>query len=154
MCMFALQAVMLDSTDVNMWYKMGRLALKKASMPLARHAFEVGLRCNPDHWPCLDSLITVLYALSDYSCESKNIYIPLTVHSFTFSSYFLIHNPVTLSCPSDFPAGCLYYICKALEKDMGYSKGHVLKEKIFEEQPCLRRDSMKMFSKLYAPSSC
>ncbi|XP_057211777.1 calcineurin-binding protein cabin-1 isoform X3 [Triplophysa rosa] len=108
---FYVQAVMLDSTDVNMWYKMGRLALKKASMSLARHAFEVGLRCNPDHWPCLDSLITVLYALSDYSC-------------------------------------CLYYICKALEKDVGFSKGHVLKEKIFEEQPCLRRDSMKMFSKL------
>ncbi|XP_056628426.1 calcineurin-binding protein cabin-1 isoform X3 [Triplophysa dalaica] len=108
---FYVQAVMLDSTDVNMWYKMGRLALKKASMSLARHAFEVGLRCNPDHWPCLDSLITVLYALSDYSC-------------------------------------CLYYICKALEKDAGFSKGHVLKEKIFEEQPCLRRDSMKMFSKL------
>ncbi|XP_042618685.1 calcineurin-binding protein cabin-1-like isoform X5 [Cyprinus carpio] len=108
---FYVQAVMLDSTDVNMWYKMGKLALRKASMPLARHAFEVGLRCNPDHWPCLDSLITVLYALSDYSC-------------------------------------CLYNICKALEKDTGYSKGRVLKEKIFEEQPCLRRDSMKMFSKL------
>ncbi|XP_016103446.1 calcineurin-binding protein cabin-1-like [Sinocyclocheilus grahami] len=108
---FYVQAVMLDSTDVSMWYKMGKLALRKASMPLARHAFEVGLRCNPDHWPCLDSLITVLYALSDYSC-------------------------------------CLYNICKALEKDTGYSKGRVLKEKIFEEQPCLRRDSMKMFSKL------
>ncbi|XP_067251580.1 calcineurin-binding protein cabin-1 isoform X3 [Chanodichthys erythropterus] len=108
---FYVQAVMLDSTDVNMWFKMGKLALRKASMPLARHAFEVGLRCNPDHWPCLDNLITVLYALSDYSC-------------------------------------CLYYICKALEKDTGYSKGRVLKEKIFEEQPCLRRDSMKMFSKL------
>ncbi|XP_067269100.1 calcineurin-binding protein cabin-1 isoform X2 [Pseudorasbora parva] len=108
---FYVQAVMLDSTDVNMWFKMGRLALRKVSMPLARHAFEVGLRCNPDHWPCLDSLITVLYALSDYSC-------------------------------------CLYYICKALEKDTCYSKGRVLKEKIFEEQPCLRRDSMKMFSKL------
>ncbi|KAG1949200.1 calcineurin-binding protein cabin-1 isoform X4 [Pimephales promelas] len=108
---YYVKAVMLDSTDVNMWFKMGRLALRKVSMPLARHAFEVGLRCNPDHWPCLDSLITVLYSLSDYSC-------------------------------------CLYYICKALEKDIGYSKGRVLKEKIFEEQPCLRRDSMKMFSKL------
>lgn len=48
-------------------------------------------------------------------------------------------------------AGCLYYICKALEKDMGYTKAWVLKEKIFEEQPCLRRDSMKLFSKLYVP---
>lgn len=62
------QAVMLDSTDVNMWYKLGQVALRRVSIPLARHAFEVGLRCNPDHWPCLDSLITVLYTLSDYSC--------------------------------------------------------------------------------------
>ncbi|KAI4883149.1 hypothetical protein NFI96_028036, partial [Prochilodus magdalenae] len=108
---FYVEAVMLDSTDVNMWYKLGQVALRRVSIPLARHAFEVGLRCNPDHWPCLDSLITVLYTLSDYSC-------------------------------------CLYYICKALEKDIGYSKGRVLKEKIFEEQPCLRRDSMKMFSKI------
>ncbi|KAL7827387.1 hypothetical protein SRHO_G00331050 [Serrasalmus rhombeus] len=108
---FYVEAVMLDSTDVNMWYKLGQVALRRVSIPLARHAFEVGLRCNPDHWPCLDSLITVLYTLSDYSC-------------------------------------CLYYICKALEKDIGYTKGRVLKEKIFEEQPCLRRDSMKMFSKV------
>lgn len=43
--------------------------------------------------------------------------------------------------------GCLYYICKALEKDHCYTKGLVLKEKIFKEQPCLRRDSMQMFSK-------
>ncbi|KAM9474722.1 calcineurin-binding protein cabin-1 isoform 3-T4 [Clarias gariepinus] len=108
---FYVEAVMLDSTDVNMWYKLGQVALRRVSIPLARHAFEVGLRCNPDHWPCLDSLITVLYTLSDYSC-------------------------------------CLYYICKALEKDMGYTKAWVLKEKIFEEQPCLRQDSMKLFSKL------
>uniref|UniRef100_A0A8B9KC98 Calcineurin binding protein 1 n=1 Tax=Astyanax mexicanus TaxID=7994 RepID=A0A8B9KC98_ASTMX len=108
---FYVEAVMLDSTDVNMWYKLGQVALRRVSIPLARHAFEVGLRCNPDHWPCLDSLITVLYTLSDYSC--------------------------------------LYHICKALEKDIGYTKGRVLKEKIFEEQPCLRRDSMKMFSKMY-----
>uniref|UniRef100_A0AAY5EBL5 Calcineurin binding protein 1 n=1 Tax=Electrophorus electricus TaxID=8005 RepID=A0AAY5EBL5_ELEEL len=108
---FYVEAVMLDSTDVNVWYKLGQVALKRVSIPLARHAFEVGLRCNPDHWPCLDSLITVLYTLNDYSC-------------------------------------CLYYICKALEKDVGYAKGRVLKEKIFDEQPCLRRDSMKMFSKL------
>ncbi|XP_072538504.1 calcineurin-binding protein cabin-1 isoform X3 [Salminus brasiliensis] len=109
---FYVEAVMLDSTDVNMWYKLGQVALRRVSIPLARHAFEVGLRCNPDHWPCLDNLITVLYTLSDYSC-------------------------------------CLYHICKALEKDIGYTKGRVLMEKIFEEQPCLRRDSMKMFSKIH-----
>uniref|UniRef100_A0A8C7DD68 Calcineurin-binding protein cabin-1 n=1 Tax=Oncorhynchus kisutch TaxID=8019 RepID=A0A8C7DD68_ONCKI len=107
---FYLEAVMLDSTDVNMWYKIGQVAVRLLRIPLARHAFEEGLQCNPDHWPCLDNLITVLYTLSDYSC-------------------------------------CLYFICKALEKDHCYTKGLVLKEKIFEEQPCLKRDSMQMFLK-------
>uniref|UniRef100_G3T6I4 Calcineurin-binding protein cabin-1 n=1 Tax=Loxodonta africana TaxID=9785 RepID=G3T6I4_LOXAF len=105
---FYLEAVMLDSTDVNLWYKIGHVALRLVRVPLARHAFEEGLRCNPDHWPCLDNLITILYTLSDYTT-------------------------------------CLYFICKALEKDCRYSKGLVLKEKIFEEQPCLRKDSLRMF---------
>lgn len=65
------QAVMLDSTDVNMWYKIGQVALRLVRIPLARHAFEEGLNCNPDHWPCLDNLITVLYTLSDYTCVSS-----------------------------------------------------------------------------------
>lgn len=44
-------------------------------------------------------------------------------------------------------SACLYFICKALEKDCLYSKGLVLKEKIFEEQPLLRKDSLRMFLK-------
>ncbi|XP_074525679.1 calcineurin-binding protein cabin-1 isoform X2 [Halichoeres trimaculatus] len=107
---FYLEAVMLDSTDVNMWYKIGQVAVRLVRIPLARHAFEEGLNCNPDHWPCLDNLITILYTLSDYTC-------------------------------------CLYYIAKALEKDHCYTKGLVLKEKIFKEQPCLKRDTMQMFTK-------
>nr|XP_020446280.1 calcineurin-binding protein cabin-1 isoform X3 [Monopterus albus] len=107
---FYLEAVMLDSTDVNMWYKIGQVAVRLLRIPLARHAFEEGLRCNPDHWPCLDNLITILYILSDYTC-------------------------------------CLYFIAKALEKDHCYTKGLVLKEKIFEEQPCLKKDTMHMFMK-------
>uniref|UniRef100_A0A3Q2QJH7 Calcineurin binding protein 1 n=1 Tax=Fundulus heteroclitus TaxID=8078 RepID=A0A3Q2QJH7_FUNHE len=107
---FYLEAVMLDSTDVNMWYKIGQVAVRLVRIPLARHAFEEGLHCNPDHWPCLDNLITILYALSDYTY-------------------------------------CLYFIAKALEKDHCYTKGLVLKEKIFKEQPCLKRDTMQMFTK-------
>ncbi|XP_045145500.1 calcineurin-binding protein cabin-1 [Echinops telfairi] len=101
-------AVMLDSTDVNLWYKIGQVAMRLVRVPLARHAFEEGLRCNPDHWPCLDNLVTILYTLSDYTT-------------------------------------CLYFICKALERDCRYSKGLVLKEKILQEQPCLRKDSLRMF---------
>ncbi|XP_068559025.1 calcineurin-binding protein cabin-1 isoform X4 [Cebidichthys violaceus] len=107
---FYLEAVMLDSTDVNMWYKIGLVAVRLVRVPLARHAFEEGLHCNPDHWPCLDNLITILYTLSDYTY-------------------------------------CLYFIAKALERDHCYTKGLVLKEKIFKEQPCLKRDTMQMFMK-------
>ncbi|KAM9743878.1 calcineurin-binding protein cabin-1 isoform 3-T3 [Menidia menidia] len=103
---FYLEAVILDSTDVNMWYKIGQVAVRLVRIPLARHAFEEGLNCNPDHWPCLDNLITILYILS-----------------------------------------CLYYIAKSLEKDHCYTKALVLKEKIFQEQPCLKRDTMQMFMK-------
>ncbi|RVE68552.1 hypothetical protein OJAV_G00092750 [Oryzias javanicus] len=107
---FYLEAVILDSTDVNMWYKIGLVAVRLVRIPLARHAFEEGLHCNPDHWPCLDNLITILYTLSDYTY-------------------------------------CLYFIAKALEKDHCYTKGLVLKEKIFQEQPCLKRDTLQMFTK-------
>lgn len=65
---------MLDSTDVNMWYKIGQVAVRLVRIPLARHAFEEGLNCNPDHWPCLDNLITILYTLSDYTCMSHIYY--------------------------------------------------------------------------------
>ncbi|XP_056890296.1 calcineurin-binding protein cabin-1 isoform X5 [Takifugu flavidus] len=109
---FYLEAVILDSTDVNMWYKIGQVALRLVRIPLARHAFEEGLHCNPDHWPCMDNLITVLYTLSDYTC-------------------------------------CLYFIAKALERDHCYTKGLVLKERIFEEQPCLKQDTMQMFTKCH-----
>ncbi|XP_077571354.1 calcineurin-binding protein cabin-1 isoform X2 [Stigmatopora nigra] len=107
---FYLEAVLLDSTDVNMWYKIGQVATRLLRIPLARHAFEEGLQCNPDHWPCLDNLITILYTLCDYTW-------------------------------------CLYFISKALEKDHCYAKGLVLKEKIFVEQPSLKRDTMQMFKK-------
>ena len=52
-----------------MWYKIGQVAVRLMRIPLARHAFEEGLNCNPDHWPCLDNLITILYTLSDYTCK-------------------------------------------------------------------------------------
>jgi len=42
-------------------------------------------------------------------------------------------------------SGCLYWIAKALEKDPEYSKGLVLREKMLQECPHLRRDSQNLF---------
>lgn len=62
-----LQAVEIDSTDVSLWYRIGVTAKKMHKYPLARLAFEQGLKCNPNHWSSLDNVITVLYVQNDYA---------------------------------------------------------------------------------------
>jgi calcineurin-binding protein cabin-1 len=62
-----------------------------------------GLRCSPNHWPCIDNIITVLYALGDY-------------------------------------VGCLYFISKGLQMDVGFTKGHIFKDRIFKNSPSLVKD--------------
>ncbi|ELU14548.1 hypothetical protein CAPTEDRAFT_199502 [Capitella teleta] len=63
---YLLQAVNVDATDVTVWHKIGVIALKLEHFSLARHSFEQGLECNSDHWPCMDQVITLLYALNNY----------------------------------------------------------------------------------------
>ena len=41
MAVIVLQAVMVDSSDVTVWYKIGTIALKLDKYQLARHAFEM-----------------------------------------------------------------------------------------------------------------
>lgn len=60
------EAANLDETDVTLWYRMGTLAMKTSNLELACSSFKQGLKCNPNHWPCLDSIITALYAIPDY----------------------------------------------------------------------------------------
>ena len=60
------QAVKIDNTEVNVWFKIGQTAMKIEDFQLAQLAFEEGLVCSPKHWPCLDNLITLLYALNNY----------------------------------------------------------------------------------------
>lgn len=62
-----LEAMNIDATDVSMWYQMGLVALNLPNFPLARLCFEEGIKVNPNHWPCLDKVITVMYTLNDYA---------------------------------------------------------------------------------------
>ncbi|XP_076263012.1 calcineurin-binding protein cabin-1-like isoform X2 [Rhynchophorus ferrugineus] len=59
------QASDLDPTDVTLWCKIGKLAITVNQFRKASYAFSKGLECNESHWPCLDNLISVLYALKD-----------------------------------------------------------------------------------------
>ncbi|XP_025836533.1 calcineurin-binding protein cabin-1-like [Agrilus planipennis] len=60
-----LKAADLDSSDVTLWHKIGTIALKLDRFRQAAYAFLKGLECNESHWPCLDKLISVLYAIQD-----------------------------------------------------------------------------------------
>ncbi|XP_048581850.1 calcineurin-binding protein cabin-1 isoform X3 [Nematostella vectensis] len=62
-----LEAVLLDDSDVTVWYHIGTVAIKSSNLGLARQAFQEGLRCNPKHWLCLSQLCSVLYAIGDYA---------------------------------------------------------------------------------------
>ncbi|XP_076631383.1 calcineurin-binding protein cabin-1 isoform X1 [Colletes latitarsis] len=60
------EAANLDDTDVTLWYRIGTLAMKTSNLELACSSFKQGLKCNSNHWPCLDDMITALYAVPDY----------------------------------------------------------------------------------------
>ncbi|KAK2589327.1 hypothetical protein KPH14_007875 [Odynerus spinipes] len=60
------EAANLDDSDVILWYRMGTMAMKISNLELACASFKQGLKCNSNHWPCLDNIITALYAIPDY----------------------------------------------------------------------------------------
>ncbi|XP_078044095.1 calcineurin-binding protein cabin-1 [Augochlora pura] len=60
------EAANLDNSDVTLWYRLGTLAMKTSNLELACSSFKQGLKCNSNHWPCLDNMITALYAVPDY----------------------------------------------------------------------------------------
>ncbi|KAL3843014.1 hypothetical protein ACJMK2_020975 [Sinanodonta woodiana] len=61
-----LEAIKIDTSEVTVWFKIGTLAVKTENYQLAKFGFQQGLECNPKHWPCLDHLITILFALCNY----------------------------------------------------------------------------------------
>nr|XP_018916793.1 PREDICTED: calcineurin-binding protein cabin-1-like [Bemisia tabaci] len=63
---YYLQAVEIDNSDITVWFRIGRIAMRIADLNLAISAFLEGLRCNPRHWPCLDNIITIFYAVGDF----------------------------------------------------------------------------------------
>ncbi|XP_056640755.1 calcineurin-binding protein cabin-1-like isoform X2 [Diorhabda sublineata] len=58
-------ASQLDGTDVTLWYKIGNLSLAQDKFRQSAYAFAKGLECSETHWPCLDKLISVLFAIKD-----------------------------------------------------------------------------------------
>jgi tetratricopeptide (TPR) repeat protein len=60
------EAANLDDSDVVLWYRIGTMATKISNLDLACFAYKQGLKRNSNHWPCLDNIITILYAIPDF----------------------------------------------------------------------------------------
>lgn len=106
-----LDATEIDSTDVTLWHKIGRLALTLYLYPLARIAFEEGLRCSSQHWPCLSSLMTVLYVLNDHlgclQCAARALRLdPGYVKALAFREAVFRENPALKACQDSVFNGC------------------------------------------------
>lgn len=61
---YLMAAAEIDYTDVVMIYDMGTLAVKLENFPLAASFFQDALRIRSNHWPSLDAMITLMYALN------------------------------------------------------------------------------------------
>lgn len=59
------QASQIDRTDVSLWFSLAGVAAKLGHLHMCRGALEEGLSCSPNHWPCLENLMTVSFKLDD-----------------------------------------------------------------------------------------
>lgn len=71
------------------WYQLSSMGSLLGNLLLARKALEQALCCQPNYWPALESLCTVLYALGDYSgiCGGKVSELPLDGSSLTVCNF-------------------------------------------------------------------
>lgn len=60
-CFYA--ASELDDTDVTLWHCLGQLCMRAKRYEMALNAFQRGTDRNPQHWPCLDKIVTLLLGL-------------------------------------------------------------------------------------------
>ncbi|XP_076062773.1 uncharacterized protein LOC143037946 isoform X2 [Oratosquilla oratoria] len=65
-CQHYLQAVQIDGTEVTLWQRLGAAAIKLQDFELALVAFQEGLNVNPNHWPCIDQLLSIVFILRMY----------------------------------------------------------------------------------------
>eukprot|EP00090_Calanus_glacialis_P013101 TRINITY_DN21726_c0_g1_i3.p1 TRINITY_DN21726_c0_g1~~TRINITY_DN21726_c0_g1_i3.p1 ORF type:complete len:2006 (+),score=827.87 TRINITY_DN21726_c0_g1_i3:94-6111(+) len=59
------EASQIDRTDVTLWFQLASASVKLGNFCMVRGALEEGLNCSPNHWPCLENLITVSFKLCD-----------------------------------------------------------------------------------------
>ncbi|XP_068250367.1 uncharacterized protein [Palaemon carinicauda] len=63
---YYLEAIQIDKTEVTVWHRLGSSAIKVLDFELALVAFQEGFNVNPNHWPCIDQLLSVLFIVKSF----------------------------------------------------------------------------------------
>ncbi|CAL8077936.1 unnamed protein product [Orchesella dallaii] len=53
--------------NINLWYRLGKVSYETGDLYMAYNAFSYGLRLRPSHWGCLEHIVTVSYAVQDFT---------------------------------------------------------------------------------------
>ncbi len=61
------QATCVDGSDVTVWCQLAAMGSSLGNLLLARKSLEQAVTCHSSHWPALEGLASVLFALGDYS---------------------------------------------------------------------------------------
>jgi len=78
-----MEAVSSDKSDITTWYNIASVAIHKVNYEVACNALKECLNLNASFWPCIDTLICVLYASGDFlSC------LHLIQHALTLNKEF------------------------------------------------------------------
>ena len=126
------EAANLDDSDVILWYRIGTLAMKISNLELACSAFKQGLKCNPNHWPCLDSIITALYAVPDHmNCL---LYISMALErDSTYIRGLVFREKIFKDVPCLEECYKMYNSDWALDPPLDTAYDHVIGERLLEE---------------------
>ncbi|BES95231.1 Calcineurin-Hypothetical protein protein [Nesidiocoris tenuis] len=146
------KASRLDSTDLNLWYKMGLIALKQPDLHLAASAFQAGLRCSPRHWPCVDNIVSTYYASGDmlsclYYAHMGILMDSSFLKGWAFSMKILTDSPTMKDQFSLFYPECVF---PSVPSDLDLTCSEV--EQMYREVDLLREKESARFRKKISKS--
>ncbi|RDD44975.1 Calcineurin-binding protein cabin-1 [Trichoplax sp. H2] len=136
-------AIDIDDTDVSLWSHVGSLFIKINKFADARTAFQQGLIRNPAYRPCIDKLMTLLFAVGDYHNCLNLIFIALEL-SCANSRAWCLKEQIFKECPYLADVNQNYILQKIGISESSTAIDPEYKQQIIEEALSMRNEHKKL----------
>ncbi|EDV29476.1 uncharacterized protein TRIADDRAFT_51853 [Trichoplax adhaerens] len=140
---FIKDAIDIDDTDVSLWSHVGSLFIKINKFADARTAFQQGLIRNPAYRPCIDKLMTLLFAVGDYHNCLNLIFIALEL-SCANSRAWCLKEQIFKECPYLADVNQNYILQKIGISESSTAIDPEYKQQIIEEALSMRNEHKKL----------